>query len=55
MKKVIVCPICKKRFYSYPAISRKDNRTEICADCGVEEALEDFLKYIAQMNAELSK
>ena len=55
MKKVIVCPICKKRFYGYPAISRKDNQTEICADCAVEEALEDFLKYRAQMDAESSK
>lgn len=27
----------------YPgALSRLDNKTEICSDCGVQEALEDF-------------
>lgn len=40
-----ICPICKKKFI-YPAISRKDNKTEICPDCGVQEAIEDWQKYI---------
>ena len=26
----------------YPALSRRDNRTEICPDCGIAEALEAF-------------
>jgi ribosomal protein S27AE len=27
----------------YPgALSRTDNKTEICSDCGTQEALEDF-------------
>ena len=38
------CPLCKNTYYSYPAISRKDNKTEICPECGVKEALEDFVK-----------
>lgn len=36
------CPNCKKMVRDYPALSRKDNRTEICSDCGEEEALADF-------------
>ena len=26
---------------TYPALSRRDNATDICSDCGVLEALED--------------
>ena len=40
-----VCPICKNSIIGYPAVSRKDNRTEICSACGMIEALEDFIKY----------
>lgn len=39
------CPICKKSIIGYPAISRKDNKTEICSNCGVIQALEQFEKY----------
>lgn len=35
-----ICPICGKKYDEYPAISRKDNETEICPDCGTIEALE---------------
>ena len=34
------CPVCGKEYQEPPAISRKDNKTEICPDCGVMEALE---------------
>lgn len=37
-----VCPVCKREYEEYPALSRKDNRTEICPDCGMAEALESF-------------
>ena len=37
------CPLCKNTYYSYPAISRKDNKTEICPDCGIKEALLTFM------------
>ncbi len=33
------CPRCGKTYTEYPAISRADNTTEICPNCGVEEAL----------------
>ncbi len=43
MKKVELkmCPKCGRHYNDYPAISRVDNVTEICPDCGVREALED--------------
>ena len=41
-----ICPACGKEYTGYPALSRKDNKTEICSDCGVREALEDFAKYL---------
>ena len=37
-----VCPICKRTVTDYPAISRRDNKTEICSQCGTTEALNDF-------------
>ncbi len=33
------CPKCGKEFTEYPALSRVDNETEICPECGVMEAL----------------
>jgi hypothetical protein len=30
------------------ALSRRDNRTEICSNCGVVEAMEDFAKFVAK-------
>lgn len=40
-----VCPKCKK-IYSEPyAISRVDNETHICSDCGTREALESIGVY----------
>ncbi len=40
MKKFRICPICGKEYTAIPAISRKDNVTEICPECGTREALE---------------
>ena len=37
-----VCPICGKDYDKHPAISRKDNKTKICPDCGVGEAFINF-------------
>lgn len=35
-----ICPLCGTEYEDYPAISRKDNKTEICPECGIKEALE---------------
>ena len=40
-----ICPKCKDRYIGYPAISRKDNKTEICPKCGQKEALDAWLIY----------
>lgn len=34
------CMKCGKTFKGFPAISRKDNKTELCPVCGVAESLE---------------
>lgn len=36
------CPKCNKIYYGRPAVSRSDNRTLICPDCGTREALESM-------------
>lgn len=35
------CPRCLKETDGFPALSRKDNKTNICSACGVLEAYED--------------
>ena len=37
-----ICPRCGRVYSGFPALSRLDNKTEICSDCGLIEALEDF-------------
>jgi len=33
------CPKCGQRYTEHPALSRTDNKTLICPDCGTREAL----------------
>lgn len=35
-----VCPLCGRTYHGYPALSRTDNETPICPDCGTRQALE---------------
>ena len=35
-----VCPKCGKTYIGVPALSREDNDTLICPDCGIRESLE---------------
>lgn len=35
-----VCPRCGRAYCGRPALSRADNKTLICPDCGTREALE---------------
>lgn len=37
--KVTICPKCRKIYRGVPALSRNDNTTLICPDCGTREAL----------------
>ena len=43
-----ICPRCNKKYTLHPAISRIDNKTNICPACGIKEALIQFIK---QQNA----
>jgi len=42
MKKTFTCPNCGETVTEYPALSREDNKTGICSNCGMLEALEAF-------------
>ena len=37
-----VCPRCGKEYTGRPALSRADNQTPLCSDCGTREALESI-------------
>ena len=37
-----ICPKCGKSYVGRPALSRADNQTPICPDCGTREALESI-------------
>ena len=39
-----VCPRCDDIMTEFPALSRRDNKTDICSNCGSVEAMEDFYK-----------
>ena len=41
-----ICPKCKRKTSGFPALSRDDNRTSICSDCGTVEAMEDYFRYV---------
>ena len=45
-----VCPRCGNAYKGYPALSRVDNKTEICPKCGIDEAMEDY--YISLIRKE---
>lgn len=34
-----ICPYCGNEYQGKPALSRLDNKTLICTDCGIKEAL----------------
>lgn len=34
-----ICPICGQEYAEAPALSREDNQTLICPDCGTRQAL----------------
>ena len=40
MRAARTCPVCGREFDKPPALSRKDNKSLICPDCGTKEALD---------------
>lgn len=42
------CPRCGKETNDYPALSRRDNKTNICSQCGMDEAMTDWAKHIIE-------
>ena len=39
ISQIRICPKCGQRYTEHPALSRTDNETLICPDCGTREAL----------------
>lgn len=40
--RLFVCPRCGRSYLEPPALSRLDNETLICPDCGTREALDSI-------------
>ena len=36
--RMAVCPLCGRAYHGAPALSREDNETLICPDCGTRQA-----------------
>lgn len=57
---IVLCPACNINFYTpygvkwskimppKPALSRRDNKTYVCNDCGLSEAMDDFFNREAE-------
>lgn len=42
IREIRVCPLCGKAYGEPPALSRTDNETLICPDCGTRQALDSI-------------
>ena len=42
VREIRVCPLCGMTYGEPPALSRTDNKTPICPDCGTRQALESI-------------
>ena len=40
--RIRICPRCGNAYHGVPALSRTDNETLLCPDCGTREALESI-------------
>ena len=40
--RLAVCPRCGKAYHGPPALSREDNETLICPDCGTRQTLQSI-------------
>lgn len=50
MKRSKTCPLCNKKYFGYPSLSREDNKTLICPDCGMRQALIEFANFYNRNN-----
>ena len=53
-----ICPICGEEYNEPPAISRVDDKTEICSACGIREAVgglipEEQVEELVRKNKEM--
>ena len=39
IREIRKCPLCGRAYAEHPALSRTDNKTPICPDCGIRQAL----------------
>ena len=39
---MVICPRCNKQVEVCDALSRKDNKTPICVDCEIDEAIREY-------------
>ena len=46
------CPFCGRPYFGIGAISRRDNKTEICSECGTGEAMYDWFSYLKKKEEE---
>ena len=42
IRQIRICPLCGETYTEPPALSRTDNETLICPDCGTRQALESI-------------
>ena len=42
ISRLAICPRCGKAYHGPPALSREDNETLICPDCGTRQALQSI-------------
>ncbi len=59
-ERTTLCPNCQKHHYlnygetrgdddpPFPALSRKDNKTYVCDQCGLDEAMLDWVRGLAE-------
>jgi len=47
-----ICPECGRPYNEPPALSRRDNRTQICPECGMREAGEDWKQALKREGVE---
>ena len=53
MSETKICPRCDEPYRGHPALSRRDNKTDICSDCGKAEVMNDYVPLFYEDDHEL--